>query len=77
MENNGIAKRAAAAPALHRSVLRDLADVHSSQVNVDVDGEGHMKLKGYVVGGQARNTVEDSAWMVTGVRDADDRIRIG
>lgn len=60
-----------------KEAMRRLADVHSSNVNVDVDEEGHVKLKGRVVGWQARNAVEDAAWMVAGVRDVDNRVRIG
>lgn len=59
-----------------KEAMRRLADVHSSQVHVDVDAEGHVKLRGRVVGWQARNAVEDAAWMVAGVRDVDNRVRI-
>ena len=59
-----------------KEAMRRLADVHSANVNVDVDGEGHVKLKGRVVGWQARNAVEDAAWMVAGVRDVDNRVRV-
>lgn len=59
-----------------KEAMRRLADVHSSQVNVDVDEEGRVKLEGRVVGWQARNAVEDAAWMVAGVRDVDNRVRI-
>ena len=57
--------------AMHR-----LADVHSSQINVFVDEEGHVELKGRVVGWQARNAVEDAAWMVPGVRAVENRVTI-
>ena len=57
--------------AMHR-----LADVHASQINVAVDEIGHVKLEGRVVGWQTRNTVEDVAWMVPGVRNVDNRVRI-
>lgn len=57
--------------AMHR-----LADVHSSQINVAVDEEGRVELKGRVAGWQARNAVEDAAWMVPGVRAVDNRVRV-
>lgn len=57
--------------AMHR-----LADVHSSQINAAVDEEGHVELKGRVVGWQARNAVEDAAWMVPGVCSVENRISI-
>lgn len=57
--------------AMHR-----LADVHSSQINVAVDEKGRVELKGRVAGWQARNAVEDAAWMVPGVRAVDNRVRV-
>lgn len=57
--------------AMHR-----LAEVRSSQINVAVDEEGHVELKGRVVDWQARNAVEDAAWMVPGVRAVDNRVRV-
>lgn len=57
--------------AIHR-----LADVHCSQISVAVDDECNVELKGRVVGLQARNTVENAAWMVPGVRSVDNLIRI-
>lgn len=59
-----------------KEAMRRIADVHASNINVEVDEEGHVKLKGRVVGWQARNAVEDAAWMVAGVRQVDNRTRI-
>lgn len=59
-----------------REAMHRLADVHSAQINVTVDEEGRVELKGRVVGWQARNAVEDAAWMVPGVRAVDNRLRI-
>lgn len=57
--------------AMHR-----LADIHCSQINVAVDEKGHVELKGHVVGWQAKNAVEDAAWMVPGVRAVDNQVRV-
>lgn len=56
--------------------MHRLADVHCSQINVTVDEEGQVELKGRVAGWQARNAAEDAAWMVPGVRAVDNRVRI-
>lgn len=59
-----------------KEAMYRLADVHCSQVNVAVDEEGHVELKGRVVGWQARNAVEDAAWLVPGVCAVENRVRI-
>lgn len=60
-----------------KEAIRRLVDVHSSQISVAVDEEmGHVKLRGRVVDWQARNAVEDAAWMVAGVSAVDNLVRI-
>lgn len=79
--DNGIAIRDASPECDIRESIKEamyrLADVHPSQINVHADEEGHVKLKGRVVGLQARKAVEDAAWRVAGVRDVDNQLRIG
>lgn len=57
--------------AMHRR-----ADVQASNIRVDVDETGKVTLKGKVEDWQARNTVEDAAWLVAGVKDVDNRVRV-
>lgn len=57
--------------AMHRR-----ADVQASSIRVDVDEEGRVTLKGKVGDWQARNAVEDAAWLIAGVKDVDNRVRI-
>lgn len=57
--------------AMHRR-----ADVQASNIRVDVDESGRVTLKGKVDDWQARNAVEDAAWLIAGVKDVDNRVRI-
>lgn len=57
--------------AMHRR-----ADVQASNIRVDVDEGGRVTLKGKVDDWQARNAVEDAAWLIAGVKDVDNRVRI-
>jgi len=57
--------------AMHRR-----ADVQASNIRVDVDENGKVTLKGKVEDWQARNTVEDAAWLIAGVKDVDNRVRV-
>jgi len=57
--------------AMHRR-----ADVQASNIRVDVDESGKVVLKGTVEDWQARNTVEDAAWLVAGVKDVENRVRV-
>lgn len=57
--------------AMHRR-----ADVQASSIRVEVDETGRVTLKGKVDDWQARNTVEDAAWLIAGVKDVDNRVRV-
>lgn len=57
--------------AMHRR-----ADIQACQIRVDVDENGHVTLKGKVDDWQARNTVEDAAWLVAGVKDVENRVKV-
>ena len=57
--------------ALHR-----LADADTAQIHVNVDGTGHVILRGKVADWRARNAVEDAAWLVAGVKDVDNLVTV-
>lgn len=57
--------------AMHRR-----ADVQASAIRVDVDEEGQVILKGKVCDWVARNAVEDAAWLVAGVRNVDNQVKV-
>ncbi len=57
--------------AMHRR-----ADVQCSAIRVDVDEEGKVVLKGKVCDWIARNAVEDAAWLVAGVRNVDNQVKV-
>ena len=57
--------------AMHRR-----ADVQVSAIRVDVDEQGQVVLKGKVHDWIARNAVEDAAWLVAGVRNVDNQVKI-
>ncbi|UJB21673.1 MULTISPECIES: BON domain-containing protein [Lysobacter] len=59
-----------------RDAMHRRADVQASNIQVDVDASGKVVLKGKVGDWQARNAVEDAAWLIAGVRNVDNRVRV-
>lgn len=57
--------------AMHR-----LADADTAQIHVDVDENGRVTLRGKVADWRARNTVEDAAWLVAGVKGVDNLVTV-
>lgn len=57
--------------AMHRR-----ADVQASSIRVDVDEAGRVTLKGEVDDWKTRNTIEDAAWLIAGVKNVDNRVRV-
>lgn len=59
-----------------KDAMRRRADVEAARIRVAVDETGQVVLKGKVADWRARNSVEDAAWLVAGVRSVDNRVRV-
>lgn len=79
VENEIVVRRVSSATDLYHAVteaMHRIVDADTAHIHVEVDQAGHVILSGKAVDLRSRDTIEDVAWLVAGIKDVTNLVTV-